>query len=64
MIEIKKSIIDKILEWNTPPYDVNERLDKKIVGALLVACVGGEKLAQNEIEVDAMNFIKSKPQNT
>lgn len=60
MVEIKKIILDKILEWSQPPYDASERIDKKIVAALLVACVGGEKLAQHEIEADAMHLIRSK----
>lgn len=60
MVEVKKSILDRILEWSTPPYDRSERLDKRIVAALLVACVGGEKLAVDEIENDVMDFINSE----
>lgn len=61
MVEIKKSMLDKMLEWSTPPYNVSERLDRNIVAALLVACVGVGKLANNEIEDDVMVFINSKP---
>lgn len=61
---IRKDILDKILEWSTPPYDVNERLDRNIVAALLVECVGGKKLAANEIESEVMDFISSKQPHT
>lgn len=59
-IEVQKCVLDKIREWSIPPYDISIRLDRKIVGLLLVACVGVEKLAVNEIEDDVMKFIKSK----
>lgn len=60
MVEIKKSVLDKILEWSTPPYDENKILDHKIVAALLLSCVGVDKLAKHEIEDDAKDFVKSK----
>lgn len=60
MVEIKKVILDKLIEWNQPPYNASERIDKKIVATLLVTCVGGEKLAQHEIDPDAMYLIQSK----
>lgn len=60
MVEIKKSILDKINEWSTPPYDISERLDRNVVAALLIACVGVDKLAKDEIEDDVMHFINSK----
>lgn len=60
MVEIKKSVLDKILEWSTPPYDKNKTLHLKIVAALLLSCVGVDKLAKHEIEDDAKDFVKSK----
>lgn len=60
MVEIKNSVLDKILKWSTPPYDKNETLDHKIVTALLLSCVDVDKLAEHEIEDDAKDFVKSK----
>lgn len=60
LVELKKSMLDKLREWNKPPYDVSERLDRNIVAALLVACVGIKKLAKHDIEDDVVFFIKSK----
>lgn len=56
--------MDKILEWSTPPYDVSQRLDKNIVAALLIACVGVEKVSIGQIEQDVMDSIYSKTHST
>lgn len=61
VVEIRKSILDKILEWSTPPYDESERLDRNIVAALLIACVGIENLAKHKVDDVVMDFMKSKP---
>lgn len=62
-VEIKKNILDCMREWSSPPFDESARLDKNIVGMLLVACVGVKKLAVNDIEDDVMRFINGKPRN-
>lgn len=63
-VELEKSILDKILEWSTPPNDVSQRLDKNIVAALLIACVGVEKVSTGQIEQDVMGFLYSKTHST
>lgn len=60
LVEIKKAILDKIREWSIPPFGTNLKMDRKVVAALLIACVGVQKLANSDIADGVMDFIECK----
>lgn len=57
LVEIKKEILDKIREWKLPPFDTNAQIDRKVVGAMLIACVGVRMLANSEIPDGVIDFV-------
>lgn len=56
-VELKKNILDRIIEWSTPPYDVSQRLDRNIVAALLISCVGIEKVGSGKLKRMSWNLF-------
>lgn len=57
---MNKDVFLKIRKWNAPPFNVSRRFDKKVVTALLVACVSYRKLASNKIDEGVLEFIQCK----
>lgn len=56
---IGKPLIGKIMAWSTYPFNEQNDLDKRLVEALLIACVGSKSINVGlEVEGEVIDFIK------
>lgn len=57
-MEIPHIVFDKFNNWNKPPLNADISCDKRFVFALLLALTEEEKLRDDDIPADVMDFVK------
>jgi hypothetical protein len=57
LIQIPKKIIEKIIKWSEFPMNQSLFVDRLFYQALLIACVGSEKIIRKEISNETRGFI-------
>lgn len=61
LCEIPWDVIDNFQKWNTSaPEMYSEEIDRKLVSALLLVLLSKGELANSDIDIDTLNFIKGK----
>lgn len=57
-MEIPHEVFTTCSEWTKPPLNTDVSCDKRFVSALLLALTEEEKLLEDDIPQDVMNFVE------
>ncbi|XP_031636830.1 uncharacterized protein LOC116349491 [Contarinia nasturtii] len=58
LMEIPHVVFSRFITWNKPPFDTDLSCDKRFVFALILALTEEEKLVNDDIPEEVMQFVK------